>query len=103
MVLVEVFVFKASCDPSLIKSILGDASFDEFGVARYQPRRTMSSSDRALITAFKEINSMADRINLPRTIVDRANNLFKQVHDGRNLKGLKSLSFSKIKSTSNFD
>ncbi|POS81611.1 hypothetical protein EPUL_005579, partial [Erysiphe pulchra] len=36
---------------------------------------------------MKEINAMADRINLPRTIVDRANNLFKQVHDGRNLKG----------------
>lgn len=65
----------------------GDASFDSFGVSRYQNRRTMSSSDRALINAFKEINSMADRINLPRTIVDRANNLFKQVHDGRNLKG----------------
>lgn len=30
---------------------------------------------------------MADRINLPKTIVDRANNLFKQVHDGKNLKG----------------
>lgn len=47
----------------------------------------MNSSDRALINAFKEINAMADRINVPRTIVDRANNLFKQVHDGRNLKG----------------
>lgn len=47
----------------------------------------MSSSDRALITAFREISSMADRINLPKTIVDRANNLFKQVHDGKSLKG----------------
>lgn len=47
----------------------------------------MSSSDRALIAAFKEISAMADRINLPKTIVDRANNLFKQVHDGKNLKG----------------
>lgn len=47
----------------------------------------MSSSDRALINAFREINGMADRINLPKTIVDRANNLFKQVHDGKNLKG----------------
>ncbi|KAF7285241.1 transcription factor IIB isoform X2 [Rhynchophorus ferrugineus] len=65
----------------------GDASFDSFGVSRYQNRRSMNSSDRALINAFKEINAMADRINLPRTIVDRANNLFKQVHDGRNLKG----------------
>ncbi|KAF6214437.1 hypothetical protein GE061_009180 [Apolygus lucorum] len=65
----------------------GDASFDEFGTSKYTNRRTMSSSDRALINAFKEINSMADRINLPKTIVDRANNLFKQVHDGKNLKG----------------
>lgn len=39
----------------------------------------MSSSDRALINSFREINGMADRINLPKTIVDRANNLFKQV------------------------
>lgn len=58
-----------------------------FSAAKYQNRRTMSSSDRALIAAFKEISTMADRINLPKTIVDRANNLFKQVHDGKNLKG----------------
>lgn len=65
----------------------GPASFDAFGSSKYQNRRTMSSSDRALIAAFKEISQMADRINLPKTIVDRANNLFKQVHDGKNLKG----------------
>jgi len=65
----------------------GSASFDENGVSKYQNRRTMSSSDRALVNAFKEISNMADRINLPRTIVDRANALFKQVHDGKNLKG----------------
>lgn len=47
----------------------------------------MSSSDRALVNAFREITGMADRINLPKTIVDRANTLFKQVHDGKNLKG----------------
>ncbi|XP_063375994.1 transcription initiation factor IIB isoform X2 [Cydia fagiglandana] len=65
----------------------GDASFDSFGVSKYQNRRNISSTDRALINAFREINTMADRINLPKTIVDRANNLFKQVHDGKNLKG----------------
>ncbi|PRD32683.1 UNVERIFIED_CONTAM: TfIIB [Trichonephila clavipes] len=47
----------------------------------------MSSSDRALINAFREISNMADRINLPKTIMDRANSLFKQVHDGKTLKG----------------
>ncbi|XP_076342105.1 transcription initiation factor IIB-like isoform X1 [Tachypleus tridentatus] len=65
----------------------GDASFDESGAAKYQNRRSMSSSDRALTNAFREISNMADRINLTKTIVDRANSLFKQVHDGKTLKG----------------
>lgn len=65
----------------------GDASFDETGAAKYHNRRNMSSSDRALVTAFREISNMGDRINLTKTITDRANLLFKQVHDGRTLKG----------------
>jgi transcription initiation factor TFIIB len=65
----------------------GDDSFDGFGISKYQNRRNISRSDRALINAFREITSMADRINLPQTIVDCANNLFKQVHDGKSLKG----------------
>lgn len=64
----------------------GGQSFNDSG-AKYQNRRSMSSSDRALINAFREIGNMADKINLPKTIVDRANILFKQVHDGKNLKG----------------
>ena len=47
----------------------------------------MRSSDRALINAVKEITSMADKIHLQSTIVERAKHLFKQVHDGKNLKG----------------
>ena len=54
---------------------------------RYTNHRTVSSSDRALINAFRSISNMCDRINLPKTITDRANTLFKMVHDGRNLKG----------------
>uniref|UniRef100_A0A8C6MGS1 Transcription initiation factor IIB n=1 Tax=Nothobranchius furzeri TaxID=105023 RepID=A0A8C6MGS1_NOTFU len=65
----------------------GAASFDEFGNSKYQNRRTMSSSDRAMLHAFKEISNMADRINLPRNIVDRTNNLFKQVYEQKSLKG----------------
>uniref|UniRef100_A0A8V0ZTE0 Transcription initiation factor IIB n=1 Tax=Gallus gallus TaxID=9031 RepID=A0A8V0ZTE0_CHICK len=65
----------------------GAASFDEFGNSKYQNRRTMSSSDRAMMNAFKEITNMADRINLPRNIVDRTNNLFKQVYEQKSLKG----------------
>ena len=51
----------------------GAASFDESGNALYTNRRTISSSDRTLINAFRTISGMCDRINLPRTITDRAN------------------------------
>ncbi|XP_034469144.1 transcription initiation factor IIB-like [Hippoglossus hippoglossus] len=66
----------------------GAASFGEFGKSvTYQNRRTTSSSDRAMLNAFKEISTMADRINLPRNIIDRTNNLFKQVYEQKSLKG----------------
>ena len=88
----------------------GNASFDANGGAKYQNRRTvrttmlwqdlwkivkylycfyfqMRSSDRALLNTFKEITDMGDRINLTTSIVSRAKELFKQVHDGKNLKG----------------
>ena len=51
----------------------GAASFDESGNALYTNRRSISSSDRTLINAFRTISGMCDRINLPRTITDRAN------------------------------
>jgi len=43
----------------------------EDGGPKYQNRKHMSSSDRALINAFKEISNMADRINLLKTIVGK--------------------------------
>merc|ERR1719474_817766 len=46
-----------------------------------------ATSDRTLLNAFKIISTMADRINLPKTITDRANQLFKMVSDGKNLRG----------------
>jgi len=72
---------------TLIGGGKGEAAFDENGLAKYSNRRTMTTGDRALVNAFKEISDMATRINLPKAIIDRANNLFKMVHDGKNLKG----------------
>uniref|UniRef100_A0A672SPF6 Transcription initiation factor IIB n=1 Tax=Sinocyclocheilus grahami TaxID=75366 RepID=A0A672SPF6_SINGR len=72
---------------TMISKGTGAASFDEFGNSKYQNRRTMSSSDRAMLNAFKEISTMADRINLPRNIIDQTNNLFKQVYEQKSLKG----------------
>eukprot|EP00795_Rhopilema_esculentum_P010961 gene10961-19797_t len=56
--------------------------------SKYQNTRSgTSGSDRSLLNAFREITIMADRINLPAKIVDRAKTLFKQVHDQKTLKG----------------
>ncbi|XP_070532540.1 transcription initiation factor IIB-like isoform X2 [Ptychodera flava] len=72
---------------TIIGKPTGAGGFNEDGSAKYHNKRTMNSSDRALINAFREIAQMADRINLPKTIVDRTNTLFKQVHEQRTLRG----------------
>jgi transcription initiation factor TFIIB len=54
-----------------------------YGIIRFQS----GTSDRSLVHGLKEISQMADRINLPRKIVDRANVLFKQVDSEKHLKG----------------
>jgi len=57
------------------------------GGPMYSNHRTVSSSDRTLMNAFRTISNMCDRINLPKTISDRSNFLFKKVHEGKCLKG----------------
>ena len=47
----------------------------------------MSSSDRNLTNAFNEMSQMADRLNLPTNIVDRAKRLFTEIQDSKALKG----------------
>ena len=46
-------------------------SAEEGGGTKYHNRKTISSSDRALMNAFREIGNMADRISLAKTIVGR--------------------------------
>ncbi|KAI0218687.1 Transcription initiation factor IIB [Lamellibrachia satsuma] len=72
---------------TMISMGTGSASFDDDGKSIYRNRRQMNSSDRTLMVAFREINQMADRLNLPKMIADRGNMLFKQVHEGKSLKG----------------
>jgi transcription initiation factor TFIIB len=43
----------------------------------------MNSTDRALINGFKEIQSMADRINIQKCIVDKAKANFKEVYENK--------------------
>ncbi|XP_065829497.1 transcription initiation factor IIB-like [Oscarella lobularis] len=62
----------------------------EMGYLNKMNRSSMGGQDRSLIRGFKEISTMADRISLPRTIVDRTNVLFKQVDAEKHLKGRSS-------------
>ena len=59
--------------------------FSEY--AKYNNRRQINATDRALIASFREISSMADRINLPGNIVDKAKANFKEVYESKSLKG----------------
>ena len=47
----------------------------------------MNATDRALIAAFREITSMADRLHLEARTVDKAKANFKEVYESRSLKG----------------
>lgn len=52
----------------------------------YHNRSTMSSANRTLSAAFRDINEVADRVGLPKTITDEAAGLFKRVHEQRRLR-----------------
>ncbi|XP_065576627.1 transcription initiation factor IIB-like [Artemia franciscana] len=64
----------------------GSGSFGKLDYAKYNISQ-MSSSDRALKTALKSLEEMADKLHLPSTIVDEAGSLFKRFHGGKSLKG----------------
>jgi len=50
-------------------------------------RRHMNAADRALSAAYREIGAMADRMNFPGSLVDRAKVNFKEAYESRQLKG----------------
>lgn len=54
--------------------------------AEYHNRNNMSSTNRALQSAYRDINEIADRAGLPKIITDDACNRYKQVHDQRRLR-----------------
>ncbi|VEL12311.1 unnamed protein product [Protopolystoma xenopodis] len=80
-------------DSGDLSTIIGGPSpsdsrqFDDQGRPLYKSRRNLSAPDRALLGAFREINQMGERLNLPKSISDHANRLFKQVYETRHLRG----------------
>ncbi|GAB1606970.1 transcription initiation factor IIB-like [Argonauta hians] len=72
---------------TMIATTSGDTLLDDNGKPMYHSRRNLSVSDRTLLMAFREINQMSERLNLPTMIADQGNTLFKQVHESKSLKG----------------
>ncbi|RWS20806.1 transcription initiation factor IIB-like isoform X2 [Leptotrombidium deliense] len=73
-------------DLSTIIAYTAQSSATADGSRKYHNSNNVSSTDRVLINAYKEISNMADRINISQNVIDRANLFFKQAHDGNKLK-----------------
>lgn len=73
-----------------LTTTIGQATSDNYDMVRWQNRAGASGNDRTLVQAFSQIRQMADRINVPRAITDRANTLFKQMTDTGGLRGRSS-------------
>lgn len=59
----------------------------ETGRPVYKNKKNLSIGDRTLTSAFKEIDQMANRLNLPKSVVNTANKIFKQVYDSKQCRG----------------
>jgi len=72
-----------------LSTIIGTAqgSAAAASLSRWQNRGALNSGDRSLLHAFKDIGRMAERMGLPQTIRDRANELYKQVDDQKSMRG----------------
>ncbi len=56
-------------------------------LGKLQGRATFKAGEKSLLSSFKNISIMCERIGLPKVIADRAKQLFKLVEDERIFKG----------------
>lgn len=59
----------------------GPGGLDDQGNPKYRNRAMMSSENRSLSAAFRDIDNHGDNGRLPRTIKDLAKVIYKQTHD----------------------
>ncbi|EGC38858.1 hypothetical protein DICPUDRAFT_53091 [Dictyostelium purpureum] len=72
---------------SALSTTIGKGSRDSSSLNRLQNKSALGTGDRNLLAAFKEIGRMADHMNLPQTVQDRANELFRFMDDKKSTKG----------------
>lgn len=75
-----------SSEKNLETSVARLDNMNEYGATIYK-RYAQRSSDKALTAAFRRIEDMADRINLPEVVSYRAKYIFKEIFTARKYKG----------------
>lgn len=75
-----------SSEGNLQTSITAVDNMSEYGHAIVQ-RQKRRNIDKAMRNAFRLIEEMSDRINLPQSVIDRAQYLYHKIYQNRRLKG----------------
>jgi len=63
------------------------SSTDAANLSKWQNRGSMDGSARNLWSAFREIERMADKMRLQRTIVEQAQEYYKKIEEQKSLRG----------------
>lgn len=79
-------------DSDLSTTIGGSRQGDWSSIAMHQDRNAVSAKQRALISAFGNISSIASRLELSKSVIDCACEVYKQIDDSREMKGRKNQS-----------
>lgn len=75
-----------SSEGNLQTSITAVDNMNEYGHAIVQ-RQKRRNADKAMCNAFRLIDEMSDRINLPQSVIERAQYLYHKIYQNRRLKG----------------
>ncbi|KYR02804.1 transcription initiation factor IIB [Tieghemostelium lacteum] len=70
-----------------LSTTIGKGAKDTGSLSKLQNRNALGSGDRNLLAAFSEIGRMVDRLGLPQTIHDKANELYRMMDDRKPLRG----------------
>eukprot|EP01133_Synstelium_polycarpum_P001429 gene1429-1658_t len=71
-----------------LSTVIGKGtSKDSSTLSRLQNRGSLNNGDRSLLAGFKEISRMAENMGLPQTVIDMANELFREMDDKKSMKG----------------
>ena len=63
------------------------AAYDHNGERKYRNKKYLSSSKRSLVSGFKEIAEMGEKLNSTRPVVEAAQLIFKQIQTKHALRG----------------